>query len=433
MTMIISGSDGLEFPDGSDQGTAFTGNAATITSGTIATARLATGTANSSTYLRGDQTWAAVPAATPGGSTTQVQYNNAGAFGGSANFVWDNSNARLGVGISNPAQTVDVQSASGGTTLRLRNTAGNFIDFIETSGSTRQGYIGTTNGTNFVIHNDKAGQMQFDTNNLERMRIDSSGNVGIGTSSPGASYKLDVTGNTRTTGYCSINDIGYIRSSTGLLEFQGGSTATRFMNSGYGAELMRVTQAGDVGIGTDTPTQKLSVVGNIILPTGANRFITIGSGTNYSYDVMTVSDDFQIREAGNDSKIRLRIKYSGTASLAGQLQLPIEGSSTLYNAYTCRAWVNFNPSSSAAVRASGGISSVTDNGSGNYTMNFNFTMPDTNYAASGMARNNDNNNDTCIVQMQLSSTKTTTAFQFSPRENSGGFTATSEVNVMVFR
>ena len=51
----------------------------------------ATGTPSSSTYLRGDGAWAAV-AASPGGSTTQVQYNSAGSFAGSANFTFDGTN-----------------------------------------------------------------------------------------------------------------------------------------------------------------------------------------------------------------------------------------------------------------------------------------------------------------------------------------------------
>jgi hypothetical protein len=54
-------------------------NASTITTGTVPTARLATGTANSSTYLRGDQTWAAIPAVTPAAVSDQVN-TSTGAF-----------------------------------------------------------------------------------------------------------------------------------------------------------------------------------------------------------------------------------------------------------------------------------------------------------------------------------------------------------------
>jgi hypothetical protein len=51
------------------------------------------------------------------------------------------------------------------------------------------------NGLNAAISNQEAGALFFETNNTDRMRIDSSGNVGIGTASPGS--KLDVNGEIR--------------------------------------------------------------------------------------------------------------------------------------------------------------------------------------------------------------------------------------------
>lgn len=47
--------------------------------------------------------------------------------------------------------------------------------------------------------------------------------------------------------------------------------------------------------------------------------------------------------------------------------------------YKCRAWVNFNGTGTVAIRASGNVSSITDNGTGNYTVNFTNAMPDANY------------------------------------------------------
>jgi len=51
--------------------------------------------------------------------------------------------------------------------------------------------------------------------------------------------------------------------------------------------------------------------------------------------------------------------------------------------YACRAWVNFNGTGTVAIRASGNVSSITDNGTGDYTINFTTAMPDANYAALG--------------------------------------------------
>jgi uncharacterized protein (AIM24 family) len=49
-------------------------------------------------------------------------------------------------------------------------------------------------------------------------------------------------------------------------------------------------------------------------------------------------------------------------------------------AYGCRAWVNFNGTGTVAIRGSGNVTSITDNGAGNYTVNFTTAMPDVNYA-----------------------------------------------------
>jgi len=54
-------------------------------------------------------------------------------------------------------------------------------------------------------------------------------------------------------------------------------------------------------------------------------------------------------------------------------------SKTIGGNFRCRAWVNFNGTGTVAIRNSGNVSSITDNSSGNYTVNFTTAMPDTNY------------------------------------------------------
>lgn len=51
--------------------------------------------------------------------------------------------------------------------------------------------------------------------------------------------------------------------------------------------------------------------------------------------------------------------------------------------FKVRAWVNFNGTGVVAIRAAGNVSSITDNGTGDYTVNFASAMPDANYVAGG--------------------------------------------------
>jgi len=56
------------------------------------------------------------------------------------------------------------------------------------------------------------------------------------------------------------------------------------------------------------------------------------------------------------------------------------GYGSVATAYGCRAWVNFNGTGTVAIRASGNVTSITDNGTGDYTVNFTTALADANYS-----------------------------------------------------
>jgi hypothetical protein len=61
------------------------------------------------------------------------------------------------------------------------------------------------------------------------------------------------------------------------------------------------------------------------------------------------------------------------------------GYGSVATAYGCRAWVNFNGTGTVAINASGNVTSITDNGTGDYTVNFTNAMPNANYAITAIA------------------------------------------------
>jgi hypothetical protein len=115
----------------------------------------------------------------------------------------------------------------------------------------------------------------------------------------------------------------------------------------------------------------------------------------------------------------------------GQQQSVIPGGTTLYPEYKCRAWVNFNGTGTVAIRASGNVSSITDNGTGNYTVNFTTAMPDADYstlvAASSIGSN------TSVDTWANGYVFTTTSVRIEVESNSSAAVDRDHVSVAIFR
>ena len=104
--------------------------------------------------------------------------------------------------------------------------------------------------------------------------------------------------------------------------------------------------------------------------------------------------------------------------------------------YACRAWVNFNGTGTVAIRASGNVSSITDNGVGNYTVNFATAMPDEDYMWNGTLWQLDRSspNQSNVFENGTEQQRTTTSFNVATTAgNSATFVDHHGVFVSVFR
>jgi hypothetical protein len=116
-----------------------------------------------------------------------------------------------------------------------------------------------------------------------------------------------------------------------------------------------------------------------------------------------------------------------TADGSGVLKVQSNGVTT-----NALAWVNFNGTGTVAIRSSYNVSSITDNGTGDYTINFTTALADANYCgvqmgvtASGVAADAREN--------QINSTKTTTAYRIAVvNVVTSNYADVSSVNVAIF-
>jgi hypothetical protein len=224
-------------------------------------------------------------------------------------------------------------------------------------------YSGTAPVAGFYL--PTTNNLAFTTASTERMRIDSAGNVGIGTTSPTTfkSAKLAI----RNSASSGESVLAIINNSSNVYEGAGillGSTAA---STNYGATWLYHTY------NTNSPTNNTSYAFNISQRATDGTYVSNIWNVDYQNSVTSWYRP-------NTSALQMQLDASNNL-------LFNSGYGSAAVAYGCRAWVNFNGTGTVAIRGSGNVTSITDNGVGNYTINFTTAMPDVNYSVSGYCTN----------------------------------------------
>jgi len=323
------------------------------------------------------------------GAAGQVTFFSAtSTVTGDNDFYWDNTNKRLGIGTTTPVTKLQVDSTSDfSVALSKRGSTSSALKFTLSNPNT------TTNtwkiehdaSENLKIFGYSADNLLISTNSTERMRITSSGNVGIGTTTPAAklevdgtliatgisqlgsggsnvyltsssagnvgigtsspSYKLDVAGEIKSDGYridlSATTQRAITSTGTDSIQF-GDSGVNEFKFKNTAGTSMIINSSGNVGVGTTSPSNKLVVNGTVHLGSNGSD-VTIGasnssvifmlrSGYNY-IQASDASGALMFRTGGNNN--RMIIDSSGNVGIGTtepKARLHISGSDSALSA-----------------------------------------------------------------------------------------------------
>ena len=148
--------------------------------------------------------------------------------------------------------------------------------------------------------------------------------------------------------------------------------------------------------------------------TGTLTIAAPNTNTDYTLTLPTAAGTVQVSGAA----------ISGTTgSFSGDLSFN-SGYGSAAVAYGCRAWVNFdgttNTGGFCTIRASGNVTSVADNGTGNYTVNFATAMPDANYAVAGIGENTSAGSSAQSLQIASDSVPTASSCRIYAKSGTSG-------------
>jgi|GEM_PF-1589310 len=317
--------------------------------------------------------------------------------------VWDPA-GNVGIGTTSPSQPLHVlknqngetyayvqnTTAGTGATARVQATADTFSLYMRMHSSaftTSNQYIANgglleANGAGGLSLSAVGGAypIQFWINSAEKMRVHTDGNVGIGTTSPGA--RLSIWDNTSDEsqmirlGASSVADYKIYRQQVdGTLIIQG--TQDGFNNFSYkddaGNVLFRILESGNVGVGTANPQTKLEVAGDINTPYGGIGLyenLLLRSeifGTTWTASQLTIADGETAPDGTTNADL-----FTNSAAATGYVEQAATISAAAAADYVFSVWLKSGTSTSALLNITFNGTSPTNGASGATTIDSNW-------------------------------------------------------------
>jgi hypothetical protein len=237
------------------------------------------------------------------------------------------SSGNLGIGTTSPGAKLDV--VTGTARWRITNDgSGNIVnEVLDSTGAAYRDY--KLYGLNLISY----------TSGSERMRLDSSGNLGIGTANPGTFGKFaSVAASGATSVYTGTGVQGLFIStneSTRVVRYDSSGSLSGLHAWGNGpTELMRLDSSGNLGIGTSSPTQRLHVVGGnyrqndatnsfgfeLQNGTGTSRLVTISGGSAFA--IQTGNNAVDYLNLDGNGNVTIGSNNVATTATNGFLYVP---------------------------------------------------------------------------------------------------------------
>ena len=245
--------------------------------------------------------------------TNTIVGNNADAL-----VIQDGGN--VGIGTTSPQRNLTIYASSGNAVLQLANN---------TSGvGASDGFLAFTDGTNVGLENKENGYLSLATNASEKMRIASNGNVLVGgvqnysriSVSNGNSARTGITLSDENTAslmlFAGNNSDAVIAIDTQNLVFKTNST----VGQDNGNERMRITSAGNVGIGQTSPGEKLVVAGKVVIENALvpNNLAQLNIGSTGAAETRAI--DIDGNWTAGESKSITFTYGSAAADMVGQIK-----------------------------------------------------------------------------------------------------------------
>jgi len=204
------------------------------------------------------------------------------------------------------------------------------------------------------------------------------------------------------------------------------SAATVDLTAATG-DLVHITGTTPITAWTINSNQRVKCIADAALP------LTYSATTNAlnsgGIDItLSAGDRFDVYTDGTTVRLDI-ILLNGKAVTASGADTSLSNLTVTGQDKIATAWVNFNGTGTVAIRDQFNVSSITDNGIGDYTINFTVTMANANYAISGITELNSSGQ---VLGIKNATTPTTSLFEVATQAPGVGVADSTYVNLIVF-